>query len=428
MPDIHWHVGEDAEQETIAQTTSPRRSRRSWIAVLIVVVLGASLGVVYRSIPEPALRPTPTPIPPTVTPLPVPTAVLPPGVENTIEREAQSLARGNLQDFMAVQDADDEGWRQVASSTDYFNGWGTPPTGAVYTIVESGTLPDNRAWADVIQFRDGQRFRETRFYRLRANQWVRTRPVTDQTFWGEWQTIQVNHFNLKFRERDMPLVVKLADQLEAAYQRVCRDLHCAETATPGTADQKINYRIELSGGILTADQTVDLDLPSPRIVGFYLPESGDDLSVPTDLFDQAVYPFLTTDLINRLVSRSLPSAPRTVHTALWTYTISSWELMHLGVRSDSTLEWVYLHSLDLPPLESLWDPSMATDGFMLSAETSAFIKFMAETYGPDQVLNLLPQVNVAPSLPEAIKQLGLSYTEMQQKWQTWIKQLVESQS
>jgi len=69
-PDIEWHVGEEAEQETIAAASSPRRSRRSWIAVLIVVVLGAGLGMAYRSIPEPAPRPTPTPSP---TPQPTPT-------------------------------------------------------------------------------------------------------------------------------------------------------------------------------------------------------------------------------------------------------------------------------------------------------------------------------------------------------------------
>ena len=47
-PDIHWHIGEDDEQETIATATSPRRSRRSWIAIVIIVMLGAGLGMAYR--------------------------------------------------------------------------------------------------------------------------------------------------------------------------------------------------------------------------------------------------------------------------------------------------------------------------------------------------------------------------------------------
>ncbi len=36
-------------------------------------------------------------------------------------------------------------------------------------------MPD----ADIIQFRSGRRFRETRVYRQQNNQWVRIRPVTD---------------------------------------------------------------------------------------------------------------------------------------------------------------------------------------------------------------------------------------------------------
>jgi hypothetical protein len=427
-PDIDWHIGDDAEQKTIATTTSARRSQRGWIAVLIVVVLGAAFGMVYRSIPEPAPRPTPTPIPPTVTPLPTPIPVMPPGVVNTIAQEAQALAHGDLQTFMAIQDADDAEWQQLMTAPDVFNAWGIPAVGALYTIVETGTLPNNRAWADVIQFRDGQRFRETRFYRLRNNQWVRTRPVIDQTFWGAWQTIQMPHFNLKFREKDMALAVKLADQLEAAYERICRDLPCAKDAATGAADQ-ISYQVTLSGGALTHDQTADHELPSPRIAGLYFPEFSNDLAAQADAFNQSVYQFLVTDLMERLVNGSQSPALRmTLARSLWISAISDWELARLGIRSESALPWVYVHSLNLPPLESLWEPSLATDEIMLEAETSAFVKFMADTYGPDQVLKLLPQINTAPSLAEAIKQMGLSYTELQQKWQVWIKQLVESQS
>src|SRR5512143_2996724 len=56
-PHIEWHVGEDAEQETIAQTTTARRSpRRRWI-VISAIGLGVVLGLLYRSIPEPPPKP-----------------------------------------------------------------------------------------------------------------------------------------------------------------------------------------------------------------------------------------------------------------------------------------------------------------------------------------------------------------------------------
>src|SRR5512141_2560157 len=96
MPDLHWHVGEDQDQETIAHASSPRRSRRNWLAILLVVIIGASLGVLYRSIPEPAARPTPTPtVPPTPTRQPVPAKLL-----ETIDREAQALADGDFKAYL----------------------------------------------------------------------------------------------------------------------------------------------------------------------------------------------------------------------------------------------------------------------------------------------------------------------------------------
>ncbi len=63
-PDIEWHVGEDAEQETIARTSSPPPSRRGRWAVLIAIGLGVGLGLLYRSIPEPPAKPIdPAPAP-----------------------------------------------------------------------------------------------------------------------------------------------------------------------------------------------------------------------------------------------------------------------------------------------------------------------------------------------------------------------------
>ena len=63
-PDIEWHVGEDAEQETIARTSDPHPSRRGRWAVLIAIGLGVGLGLLYRSIPEPPAKPiAPTPAP-----------------------------------------------------------------------------------------------------------------------------------------------------------------------------------------------------------------------------------------------------------------------------------------------------------------------------------------------------------------------------
>jgi hypothetical protein len=428
-PDIEWHVGEGAERETIVRTPQRKPSRRRGLAVLLVVAIGIGLGLVYRSIPEPpAPIPRPTLIPrATSTPFPVRAPTFLTSVDDTIEREAQALARGDLRGFMRLQDSSDQAWLDWQSATDVFNAWGVPKTGAVYTVVESGTLPFNRAWADVIQFRDGLRFRETRFYRQENDQWVRTRPVTDEAFWGDWRTTTVGHFTVTYRTRDTLLMPLIALRLEEAYQRICRDLHCAENSNAIVADQ-VNYRVALSAGSWTAGQEVDLSLPSPQIAGLYLPESDSDLSDQTDRFDQMIYRFLVNDLVGRITHSYLPSSSQPTRAALWAQVISNWELARLGIMSENALDWVYLHSLDLPPLESLWDLSSRGHETLIRPELSAFIKFIDETYGPTQVVNLLYEVNVAPTLPEAIKHLGLSFDDLKQKWEPWIEQLVESQS
>ena len=183
MPDIHWHVGEDAEQETIAQSTSPRRSRRSWIAVLIVVILGASLGMAYRSLPEPAPRPTPTPVP-TIPPTPTHPA-LPAKLFDTIDREAQALADGDLKTFLElhVYIADEEQLRNT------FQAWGRPVGNSpLYSIIDFKLRTPTTAWVDMRQIREERSFRETRFYVWDNDRWLRDDP--DPFFWnGEVETL-----------------------------------------------------------------------------------------------------------------------------------------------------------------------------------------------------------------------------------------------
>jgi hypothetical protein len=68
-----------------------------------------------------------------------------------------------------------------------FESWGTPPPSEpLYLIAASETLPNDRAWAEVIQFRSGQFFRQMRFYRLAEDRssWLRTPPLSDAAIWG----------------------------------------------------------------------------------------------------------------------------------------------------------------------------------------------------------------------------------------------------
>jgi hypothetical protein len=116
MPDIEWHITDQTGPETVIKTPRAQPPRWRLPAVIHMIGLGIGLGLAYHSIPEPPLpRPTAA-LPPNLTPLP--------RVEDTIEREAQALAHGDLQAFMRVQDSDDQEWLNRQSSNDVFNAWG----------------------------------------------------------------------------------------------------------------------------------------------------------------------------------------------------------------------------------------------------------------------------------------------------------------
>jgi len=124
-PDLEWHVGEESDRETIVKTTPRKPPRWRWPMIAFVVMLGAGLGALYRSIPE---SPQPTPLP-TSAPLP------PPPIETVIEQEAHALATGDRAAFLALQDQNDGDWYRAQQAA--FQTWGMPPSNvALYTIVE----------------------------------------------------------------------------------------------------------------------------------------------------------------------------------------------------------------------------------------------------------------------------------------------------
>ena len=162
-PDIEWHVGEDAERETIARTTEPRQSRRGRWAVLIAIGLGVGLGVLYRSIPEPPAKPiAPTPAPAIFqspvaqprSPLPTPEAL-----DAAIERDAEYLASMKTNNGVTFNPALAQmpqayaDW--YAALQNAYGGWGPPSYLTLYTVFETGTLPGGDVWVKLGQFRHG---------------------------------------------------------------------------------------------------------------------------------------------------------------------------------------------------------------------------------------------------------------------------------
>ncbi len=421
-PDIEWRIGEEAETETIVKTPQRKPPRWRALAIMIAIGLGVALGAVYHSVPEPAPRPTPVSLPTLI-------QASPPPLADTIERESMALASGDLQTFMDIQDSADAAWRQTQLGL--FRTWGTPTSGPLYTVIETGSLSAERQWADVIQFRANQYFRQTRFYQFKDQHWQRIAPVSDLSFWGAEQSAETAHFHLEFRAQDALQATTLGQRYEAVYARACSDLQCQErNAVP--ADRKL--QIVLQPSIVTPNVGLQNDrliytLSSPRLNGLYLQVRQDYRPGQDPSLSQAVVESIVYYVARASVAQS--TWPIDTNSQQFLGLIADWESLRLTGQSDPKLinQPEQLASADLPDLASLWTlPPMFTQRVaeLRWLESAALITFLDEQYGAGKVTAFLHTLGQVSSLPDALDRLELPDPDFEQHWLAWLQQVATS--
>jgi hypothetical protein len=409
-PDIHWHVGEDKDQETIAHASAPRRSRRSWIAILIVVMLGVGLGIAYRSIPESVPHPTPVPSPTR--------AVIPAALYQTIDREAQALADG---DFEAYR----ETWTQATSDVmevqeQHFKAWGRPSDDRpLYTLVDFDLLTAASAWIDIRQFREGRYFRETRFYYQRDDRWLHG--SSDHSLWsGREENLQTPHFDVIYAIEDRDVISPTLRQLEEDYQAFCRDLGCA------LSGHELTLTLKLKGTEVSYTYPVnpaeEIHLPSPRVMGFF--ESGRVYSW-NDRYAIYAYSALLQAIIGRV--HGTLDFDRSGDGLVWAAGI--WALNRIDPLPAETLDILsQLQQKPLLSLETLWEIGEVDENGLVFAQLYQFVRFIEQEYSAAAVRRLLGAIDSAKSLSEAVENgLGVPFIEFDQKWQAWAKQNISEQ-
>jgi hypothetical protein len=410
MPDLHWHIGDDTEQETITQTISPHRSRRSWIAVLIVVILGASLGMAYRSLPEPAPRPTPTPSPapqPTPTPSGMPTKLY-----AAIDREAQALADGDVMSYSVLQMPRDG---QLADQLrDDLKAWGRPiDDRPLYTIIDYQLSTTTTAWADIRQFRHGRWFRATRFYQFNSTEGRWLRADADPSFWsGQVATLDTPHFHAIYFVEDSNFIQPVIDQLEKTLDSACADMGCNTVS--------LTYTLKLNSGVTSgwpiSDDGREIRFPSPRVMGLY-----EDISP------------IGKEGTNLVWSVAWLAAQHTAHgripkweeqrsdsAVLWAVTV--WAARRAMASPDTLFEWLVMDHQALLPLEDLWGNLTSENGVQKISQSAAVINFVEQEYGAESMPKLVKALGTAQSFADVIENgLGVPFIEFDQKWQAWVK-------
>lgn len=445
-PDLEWHVGEESDRETIVKTTPRKPPRWRWPMIAFVVMLGASLGALYRSIPE---SPEPTPSP-TSTPLP------PPPIGTVIEQEARALATGDRAAFLALQDQNDGEWYRAQQAA--FKTWGTPPSNAaLYTIVESGTLSNGQVWVDLYQWRDVDRyFRETRFYRLRDNRWQRVRPSL--SFWSGLELTAGRTpsstppyappyasyipFSLVYPKEDNSITWYAVQRMAAIYQLLCRDLEC-DAHSRSDVPIALIFKPDADRMLVESSERVTITLRSPRLTGIYYPVGGKD-----DPITQAAYQSLLLPVVRTATGNPARWANSTAGD-LFIQGIAAWEQLRINARQQTPPEVLIvdgpgalstepsqgdpaqtqqfytdlLADQKLLPLASLWQwpPRFALASDVADGEVDALIAFIEQRYGAIGVVKFLNAIGPANSLQAAIETgLGVKYKELEQAWLKWI--------
>ena len=430
--------------------------------VISAIGLGVGLGLLYRSIQEPPLQPIEPAPDPTVIESPPSPLSTPESFDAAVKRDAQYLASMGIQNGVAFDPALARlpqvyaNW--YAALQNVYGGWGSPPFQRLYGVLERGTLSDGVSWEKMVQFRRGDLYRFTRFYRWENDRWNWVLP--DSSFW-KGMTVKlstsdsgtIGPITIEHPIEDVAVIGPVFDRYTHAYQNLCESLKCPPPVdperlwTPGLTLSITIRPMIMQPVVHERSGTVLIDLPSPRVVGYY-----DDANTPGDPYVAMAYATLIEPVV-RLASGDYARWETDDGGELFLQAIVVWERTRLGEelqllplffpatfpppavpqivswRPPVTTRQYYsdlLHDESLVPLISLWDWLEQGDRFGLLQhvavnEAEAVVAFIAERYGEDHVVRFLNALGRAHALDEAIEAaLPVSFGEFNRQWTKWI--------
>jgi len=255
------------------------------------------------------------------------------------------------------------------------------------------------------QFDDPVWLQQTAVYRRGRSRWLLS-PPSDE-FWGEWQTIEMEHLSLVYPERDNEVVERLAEDLSHIINQTCQKM-ASDDICP--ADFQVQLRLDSDPNSLLAvtdptsfyDGNMRLELPAPTLVGLPQDEPG----------YQSILLAYSAPMISVIVTEGIGwecCAQAPVYQAFMDY-----HLAQLGLRpwpvtretyinvvnSGTTLDDVYAMWLDLAI-----SPADKTENWKLYA----FVDYLMRQ----------------PDAPSSLAMLQ-SFLEDQQTFQSWLVELFGS--
>lgn len=126
------------------------------------------------------------------------------------------------------------------------------------------------------QVTDTVTLRRTEFYSHVGNRWLLAPP--EKGFWGQWMTIREGRLSLRFPERDKKIAERLAVDLDAILDHMCKSL--ADVDCPDNLHASIILDSDSGSLVATSDPAIMLNgmspirLPAPTLVGTPVDDAG----------------------------------------------------------------------------------------------------------------------------------------------------------
>jgi Tol biopolymer transport system component len=351
--------------------------------------------------------------------------------------EAQAVAQGDRESFMALQDPDDSAWRSVQSKrfgqleraglTEF--GWkaaGASPQFGAVSLEPDGARLDVTYRFSVTQPLPGGpvtvSVQVPQYYKRTPSGWVRAMPGPE--FWGGWRKLNGKHIVVIYFQRDAALIEPFVPRLDEVMDRVCESLTCP-VLLPITFDRFPETLLSLSDFSYGYDNN-GLKLPSPHWIG-----------LPADSASrEELYRAYGTRLAQALVYKA--SNSRLTMSYLTSKEFVRWELAQAGLsgpfiseavtRTLRTAPAIARQPLSAISVRSRWLGLDASPGEVV---VPLAFDFLERQFGAGTVPRLLPALATPRigTLGEAISMtLRVSSATLEPAWQKYVRQLNEALS
>jgi len=331
-------------------------------------------------------------------------------LQAVITVEANALAAGDAEIFLAFQDDTDAAWQNLQKTQlDQLRRSAVSATLTLDDFILTGDV----AWATVHYQQDGVDYQRVQFYRLVDGHWKRTAP--DTAYWGEEKSLETRHMRFFYRQKDEALVQALSQVAEDFYSRTHLDFNVG-------ASPQLEFHLDPETQPVQARFNEGrFHVSSPQLTGVRR-----DGQLPAELVETVAY-----DISLRLAMEKSGLFLRSRNFANGNWVLLQgvvfWQLQRLAPDNSATQSLAAQFRTiasqgQFLPISSLWPPfrfsSLERTSIAL-AESYNVVTYLADSTDPGRIPVLLRALGDGLSAAETLERLGLNLRSFEQQWRSY---------